>query len=60
MVVFSAGIDGGGAAGDNAANAIGANLVKIETSGTTTFVFKSNGALTASTGYAFTFMFNGY
>lgn len=60
MVVFSAGIDGGGAAGDNAANAIGNNLVKIETSGTTTFVFKSNGALTASTGYAFTFQFDGY
>jgi hypothetical protein len=60
MVTFSAGIDGGGVAGDNAANAIGGNLVKIETSGTTTFIFKSNGALTASTAYAFTFMFDGY
>jgi hypothetical protein len=58
IVVFSAGADAGGGAGDNAAGAI--TKFKIESSGAGTFVFKAVGTLAASTSYAVSFNFTGY
>jgi hypothetical protein len=58
MVVFSAGADNSGAAGDNAATDI--NKFKINASTAGDFIFKAVGTLSASTQYAVTFNFWGY
>jgi len=58
IVTFSAGMDGGGPGGDNAATDI--SKFKIVTSGANSFILKANGTLTASQAYELTFGINGY